>query len=509
MLNLKPYTGPSTKLLLAFDIGTTCSSVSYCILVPHQVPESFIIFYRSKLIGVRFPAQRVARSDTKVPSVLYYDKSGALRAAGAEVLAQDIVEAALSEGWTRAEWWKLHLCPGRLTTDMVNDIPPLPFGKSSVDVLTDFIKYLFECCKSYIQECHPRLTWASVEDSIEYILTYPSGWDGQIYRRAIERAGLVPSTSEGQRRVRMLTEGEASLHSYVSQLFNAEAYNQVAPQGVVIINAGGGIIDLSMFSMTMASNSISCKEIAPAECQMQGSVFVTCRAKALIERKLEGWEHSGTEDVIQYTREFDRTTKLVIESNQKSTYVKIAGRRTHSSRHCILSGQLKLSGVEATGLFNDSVDAVINGFEQLKTHATIPITTVFLVGGLSTNHWFWSQLGSYFSARKMGIHRLHNHCNKVVAEGAVLYAATKRSVDAPSACAFTDFFNKVLSHKEPSLSTPCTTPLSCSRVISRDHLKVACATRSVVSALPVRVTNKEHSGGRTTLRGSLSRVFSR
>ena len=246
--------------------------------------KSFIIFYRSKLIGVRFPAQRAARSDTKVPSVVYYDKSGALRAAGAEVLAQDIVEAALSEGWTRAEWlvsiryswdsylsvksrWKLHLCPGRLTTDMINDIPPLPFGKSSVDVLTDFIKYLFECCKSYIQECHPRLTWASVEDSIEYILTYPSGWDGQIYRRAIERAGLVPSTSEGQRRVRMLTEGEAGLQSCVSQLFNAEKYRQVAPQGVVIVNAGGGIIDLSMFSMTKASsNSMYCKEIAPAEC---------------------------------------------------------------------------------------------------------------------------------------------------------------------------------------------------------------------------------------------------
>jgi len=407
-----------------------------------------------------------------------------------------------------AKWWKLHLCPGRLTAT-TNDIPSLPSGKSSVDVLADFIKYLFECCKAYIQECHPGLTWATVEDSIEYIITCPSGWDGQIYRQAIERAGLVPSTSKGQRRVRMLTEGEAGLHSCVPQRFNAEVYNQVAPQGVVIINAGGGIIDLSMFSITMASNSMSCKEIAPAECRMQGSVFVTCRAKALIESKLEGWEHSGVEDMNQFTREFDRTTKLVIESDQKSAYVKIAGRRTHSSRHCILSGQLKLSGVEATGLFNDSIDAVINAFEQLKGHTAMPITTVFLVGGLSTNNWFWSQLESYFSARKMGIHRLDNHCNKVVAEGAVLYAATKRSVDAHSACAFTDSFNKFSSRKEPSLATPRPSSLSCSRIIRRDHLGVACATRSAISALPVRVINKEHSGGRTTLRDSLSRVFSR
>jgi len=97
----------------------------------------------------------------------------------------------------------------------------------------------------------------------------------------------------------MLTEGEASLHFCVANLVNAETTNQAA-QGVAIIDAGGGTIDLSMFSMK--SNPISCEEIAPAECmqlsstaefllihlhlilgRLQGSVFVTRRAKALLE----------------------------------------------------------------------------------------------------------------------------------------------------------------------------------------------------------------------------------
>lgn len=38
MSYLRPDTGP-TKLVLAFDIGTTYSSASYCILEPHRVPE--------------------------------------------------------------------------------------------------------------------------------------------------------------------------------------------------------------------------------------------------------------------------------------------------------------------------------------------------------------------------------------------------------------------------------------------------------------------------------------
>jgi len=38
MPNLKPYDGP-TKLVVAFDIGTTFSGISYCILEKGQVPE--------------------------------------------------------------------------------------------------------------------------------------------------------------------------------------------------------------------------------------------------------------------------------------------------------------------------------------------------------------------------------------------------------------------------------------------------------------------------------------
>jgi len=34
-----PYKGTSRKLVLAFDIGTTYSGVSYAILEPDRVPE--------------------------------------------------------------------------------------------------------------------------------------------------------------------------------------------------------------------------------------------------------------------------------------------------------------------------------------------------------------------------------------------------------------------------------------------------------------------------------------
>ena len=52
----------------------------------------------------RFPEQGIARDEARVPSLLYYDKSGAVRAVGAEALTQDMIQSAKTEGWMKVEW---------------------------------------------------------------------------------------------------------------------------------------------------------------------------------------------------------------------------------------------------------------------------------------------------------------------------------------------------------------------------------------------------------------------
>ncbi|KAI9572596.1 hypothetical protein HD554DRAFT_2014396 [Boletus coccyginus] len=420
MPNRKLHDGP-TKLVAAFDIGTTFSGISYCILERGQVPQ---------VLGVRRQALQfflaLVSDEAKVPSLLYYDKSGNVRAAGAEVLTESVVKAALTEGWTRAECFviiDLHLRPKHLASSINwdNYLPPLPSGKSADDVLTDFIKYLFECVKTYIHERHLGFPWSSVENSIEFILTHPNGWEGeqQRYCQAIVRAGLVPGTREGQSRVRMLTDGEAILHFCIANLIDVERAIQAVPRGVVIIDAGGETINLNMFSMKF--NAIFCEEIALAECPLQGSVFVTRRANALLQswktRRLGTLQH---EEITKFTRDFDQTTKHIIKSDKESVHLRVGGLRTNSKKHRIAFGKLKLTGEEATGLFTESIDAIIGAFEQQQKSATTPITMAFLVGGLSKNAWLWSRLRSYFQDKNIDICRPDKHINKAVANGAVL-----------------------------------------------------------------------------------------
>ena len=53
----------------------------------------------------RFPAQEHVSGSSKIPTVLYYDKDGAVRAVGAETLTEGIYEMAEEGGWIKVEWF--------------------------------------------------------------------------------------------------------------------------------------------------------------------------------------------------------------------------------------------------------------------------------------------------------------------------------------------------------------------------------------------------------------------
>ena len=94
---------------------------------------------------------------------------------------------------------------------------PLPPNKTVVDVVADFLTYLYKCARIYIIETHPNgeSLWASIGDRIDVVLSHPNGWEGAQQgqmRKAAVMAGLVPDTPSGHARVNFVTEGEASLH---------------------------------------------------------------------------------------------------------------------------------------------------------------------------------------------------------------------------------------------------------------------------------------------------------
>ena len=121
-------------------------------------------------------------------------------------------------GWLKFRF-KLHLRPNaQSSSDYVsNKIPPLPRGKSAIDIVADFLQYLHWCARTYIEETHANGVelWQTLEDRTEFVLTHPNGWEGtqqSMMRTAAVQAGLIPDNEDGHSHFSFVTEGEASLH---------------------------------------------------------------------------------------------------------------------------------------------------------------------------------------------------------------------------------------------------------------------------------------------------------
>jgi hypothetical protein len=126
--------------------------------------------------------------------------------------------------------FKLHLRPRTLASSHIrdDDIPPLPQDKTAEEILGDFINYLYTSTQKYIKESHPAgaAFWKSVENTVEYVLSLPNGWEGSQQaqmRRAAIKAGLVANDAQAQERISFVTEGEASLHYCIQKGITKEA----------------------------------------------------------------------------------------------------------------------------------------------------------------------------------------------------------------------------------------------------------------------------------------------
>jgi len=228
------------------------------ILNPGEVPvirgvNRYVSFnvnpYDSQLSLYRFPGQPTVGGSSKIPTILYYDQQGNVRAAGDEANGEGIEQVAEEKEWSKAEWcvfrlllytvemthllsrFKLHLRPKtQSTAHITEEIIPLPKGKTAIDVFADFLRYLYQCAQKYIEETHFHgiHLWKDLQPTSEFVLTHPNGWEGAqqgMMRQAAVMAGLIPAGAADQARLSFVTEGEASLHFCIHNGLTNDAIN--------------------------------------------------------------------------------------------------------------------------------------------------------------------------------------------------------------------------------------------------------------------------------------------
>jgi hypothetical protein len=169
----------------------------------------------------------------------------------------------------------------------------LPKGKTIVDVFADFMGYLFDSTKALFKasEANGELRWKSVSNSVELVLTHPNGWGGPQQtklRTAAIKAGIVPDTPSGRSRVHFVTEGEASFNFCATHTQTGRdlKVRQAFPPGagflthsqrgeqVLIIDAGGGTIDISTYTV-LNNRPLQVEELYEPQCELDRSRWQT------------------------------------------------------------------------------------------------------------------------------------------------------------------------------------------------------------------------------------------
>ncbi|TFY65066.1 hypothetical protein EVJ58_g2221 [Rhodofomes roseus] len=293
MLQLEPYKGRSRKLVIAIDIGTTYSGVSYCVLDPGEIPKVLSV--------TRFPGQEGENKsrDVKTPSVLYYDQQDHLRAVGAETTLENIKEEAYSQDWKHVKWFKLHLRPSSILPGAA--LPPIDVDKPVIEILADYLAYVFRCAKNFISETNPIGRQVLNSDTpIDFVLSHPNGWAGpqqNTMRRAAILAKLIPDNVKGASRLQFVTEGEASLQFCIATGLGEDVIHvSVADHKlsfgfavtvcirlsqensiVTIVDCGGGTIDLSTYRV-VGSRPVLVEECVVPECTIDFGTMRSVRA---------------------------------------------------------------------------------------------------------------------------------------------------------------------------------------------------------------------------------------
>ena len=109
----------------------------------------------------------------------------------------------------------------------------------------------------------------SVKNHLYFVLSHPNGWEGAQQaqlRQAAVLANLIPDTPVGHARLSFVTEGEASLHFAVQNGLPVGVMRN--GEGVVIVDAGGGTIDISSYSKNLGEGRARFEEVAAPQCNI-------------------------------------------------------------------------------------------------------------------------------------------------------------------------------------------------------------------------------------------------
>ncbi|ETN46737.1 uncharacterized protein HMPREF1541_00926 [Cyphellophora europaea CBS 101466] len=223
------------QLIVGIDFGTTFSGVAFAFATNTEAKEDII---------TEWPGAG-NQTKQKIPTVLYYDQYQKVVGWGPDIADALAPTGYPKPGVQKVEWFKLQLMlSGNTYIDPIN-LPPLPPGKSEIDVAADYLFKLRQAMRVQLQKTLGEV-FNREERNIRYYLTVPAIWNdaGKAATRAAAiQAGFIRDDNDN--RLTLITEPEAAaMFCSKTGLLNLKVHD-----AVLIVDCGGGTVDLIAYEV--------------------------------------------------------------------------------------------------------------------------------------------------------------------------------------------------------------------------------------------------------------------
>ncbi|KIM20664.1 hypothetical protein M408DRAFT_333875 [Serendipita vermifera MAFF 305830] len=398
------YKGPET-IVVAMDIGTTNSAVSFAYLSPGSRPQSKMVSF--------WPASVSGLAD-KTPSMISY-KNGQVQAHGIDAIP-DFEQRPENVAY----WFKLHLHPATMSRSFNSqefEVPPLPKGVTIEQVYADMMRYLMDSTHQSFAKTTPNgaQIWARLRDTMVIVLATPNGWDLReqgALRKAAIRASLVTEENAGHL-LQFVTESEASVHYAL-----ASNHNNWLQKNTVfaVMDCGGSTVDTAVYRC-ISTNPLSLKEACPSECVQAGGIFVNREFTKMLENKFKGSTINNPNFIRSVADAFEKELKPYFDGTRESQTLKLGYMNDDYPGLGIEGGRITLPTTDLEPVFDVVTDKICNNCVEVLRQTKVEY--VLLVGGFGDSPYVRKALAKRL-VHGVEMTTIDDFGRKAAAEGAII-----------------------------------------------------------------------------------------
>ncbi|KZL82583.1 hsp70-like protein, partial [Colletotrichum incanum] len=371
MDNFEKLSVSERKIVVGIDFGTTYSGVAWAETQRPDRRTAITTWPISKIV-------REGESSDKVPTKLRY--------AGDEVQWGFSIPITAPQDEV-VEWFKLDLDPS--LQSMGQAVSSEGRGGRNVDKLvTDYISALGDHLRYTLRE---KLGEQVVKTTpLEFVVTVPAIWSDLAKdktKQACQKAtGLTTNAP-----IHLVSEPEAAA---IYALHGLDPHGLKVDDTVVVVDAGGGTVDLISYTITSLKPILEVQEAAPGSGALCGSTFLNMRFAKFLKAKLGKEEGFDDEIMAEAMEQFEKKVKrqFTLGAAPDDTYTIPVGGLANNKELGISRGRFSLKASDLQTIFEPVVLECIKLVKDQITASNVPIRAVLLVGGFGASNYLKERL---------------------------------------------------------------------------------------------------------------------